>query len=332
MRKIFNYQFTNMRCLPLVITALITATTVFGQITTTKVATSTPEPLASVYDGSRNFLGDNVKSYVGQELYLNGVSEKLRGFGYDGFTLDYLRDTVTDRTNIYKCCDGFNSKYDALVGKYFTVVDVIAHPKSTQDKFLYGSKYFLKLQEKESKDIVYFEYDSRYSFNFPFIVVGHFNWLKQNYIGKIYVIRGKNWISDEPMADISTGKPVSSFTAGAKWKVVDVSVEDRFYSLSLILQNEKLERIPYSVDRIHVYHFVIEFDRAEVFRRKFGDIIWQKILDGKVSIGMTKEMCEISWGTPKKINETISTGVKREQWVYEKNYLYFVNGVLNTIQ
>ncbi|MFX9016039.1 hypothetical protein ABTN29_20430 [Acinetobacter baumannii] len=33
-----------------------------------------------------------------------------------------------------------------------------------------------------------------------------------------------------------------------------------------------------------------------------------KILEGKVKIGMTKEMCLLAWGEPKKINETITAG------------------------
>lgn len=54
------------------------------------------------------------------------------------------------------------------------------------------------------------------------------------------------------------------------------------------------------------------------------------IVSGEVHIGMTKDACELSWGTPDKINKTtFSFGVK-EQWVYrEKNsYLYFEDGVL----
>ena len=47
---------------------------------------------------------------------------------------------------------------------------------------------------------------------------------------------------------------------------------------------------------------------------------------------MSKEMCELSWGKPKSINETITSGKKSEQWVYSDNYLYFDNGIVTAIQ
>lgn len=49
------------------------------------------------------------------------------------------------------------------------------------------------------------------------------------------------------------------------------------------------------------------------------------VVSSEVHIGMSKDLCELSWGKPDKINKTTySFGVK-EQWVYrEKNaYLYF---------
>jgi type IV secretory pathway VirB10-like protein len=53
-----------------------------------------------------------------------------------------------------------------------------------------------------------------------------------------------------------------------------------------------------------------------------------------VSIGMTQqEVIESSWGKPQSINRTMSRYGEREQWVYGgRNYLYFENGKLTTIQ
>lgn len=49
---------------------------------------------------------------------------------------------------------------------------------------------------------------------------------------------------------------------------------------------------------------------SETYHKKFGVEIFNLILKGKVKIGMTKEMCELSWGKPKSINETITSGKK----------------------
>lgn len=303
-----------------------------GQITTTKVATKVEQIGNSQYDSTKNFLGNDVYKYVGQELYLKGQSESLRKYGYRGFSIDYKKNSLSDETNIYKCCDNYNSKYDELNGKYFTVLEVIKHPKATESEDLYSKKFFLKLQEKEKKDIVFFEYDSQSDHSFPFIVVGYFNKLKQTAVGKEYIVRGKNWLSSGPMTDMKTGNLVSNFEAGGRWKSVDVTIEEKYYTLSLILENEKGEQIPISINNSNKIYWVFEFTQAEDFKKKFGDENWQRILDGKVKIGMTKEMCELSWGKPKSINETITSENISEQWVYTDNYLYFDNGILTAIQ
>lgn len=53
-----------------------------------------------------------------------------------------------------------------------------------------------------------------------------------------------------------------------------------------------------------------------------------------VSIGMTREQVKASsWGRPTRVNTTTSAYGDREQWVYgSRNYLYFENGILTTIQ
>lgn len=62
----------------------------------------------------------------------------------------------------------------------------------------------------------------------------------------------------------------------------------------------------------------------------------QHILDGNISIGMTKEMAEASWGSPRDVNRTVTANMVREQWIYgsvrNRRYLYFRNGVLDSFQ
>jgi hypothetical protein len=66
-----------------------------------------------------------------------------------------------------------------------------------------------------------------------------------------------------------------------------------------------------------------EKKRIKAERRKYG-----------VSIGMTmEEVQDSSWGKPQSINRSIYANTTREQWVYGgRNYLYFDNGVLTSIQ
>lgn len=53
-----------------------------------------------------------------------------------------------------------------------------------------------------------------------------------------------------------------------------------------------------------------------------------------VTIGMSKEqVLGSSWGKPQNVNRTINAYGEREQWVYGgRNYLYFENGTLTSIQ
>ena len=57
----------------------------------------------------------------------------------------------------------------------------------------------------------------------------------------------------------------------------------------------------------------------------------------QVRTGMTSSEVRRSWGSPTKINTTIGSYGKHEQWVYERanyknQYLYMENGVLKTVQ
>ncbi len=59
------------------------------------------------------------------------------------------------------------------------------------------------------------------------------------------------------------------------------------------------------------------------------------IKERKVWIGMTAELAVMSWGKPSDINRTTNANGTREQWVYgssARNYLYFDNGILTSIQ
>lgn len=74
-------------------------------------------------------------------------------------------------------------------------------------------------------------------------------------------------------------------------------------------------------------------ERTAKFKAKYGDLKGVQIAKGYVEIGMTKEMCRDSWGSPYDVNNTIVAGNHHEQWVYSRgNYLYFDNGILTGIQ
>ncbi|TXD81073.1 hypothetical protein ESY86_20150 [Subsaximicrobium wynnwilliamsii] len=73
--------------------------------------------------------------------------------------------------------------------------------------------------------------------------------------------------------------------------------------------------------------------RLNKFVKKYGKEYGEIVTNYKVRIGMTKEMCEDSWGKPESINRTTNAYGTSEQWVYDGgSYLYFDNVKLTSIQ
>lgn len=67
--------------------------------------------------------------------------------------------------------------------------------------------------------------------------------------------------------------------------------------------------------------------------RKYGASNANLILQGKIRIGMTQEMCIDAWGNPSDVNKTSGSFGVHEQWVYGVgSYVYFENGIITTIQ
>ena len=72
--------------------------------------------------------------------------------------------------------------------------------------------------------------------------------------------------------------------------------------------------------------------KAKIIKR-FGVSNAKLIMDGRVKIGFTKDMCIESWGEPDMINTTITRTKRWEQWVYGYNtFLYFDGNRLVVIQ
>ena len=326
----------------ILITVILFSCSSFAQITKTKIIEKIEIKDTSPYDSLTNFLGKDVHKYIGQNLYVLGKPEQLR-FDYEGFILDYqyefdldqrLKDIYsrTKRNNVYKCDSTkhcFRTKYEDLEGSYFLVKNVFDHPKNK------GEEYFLELEEKETKDKVYYEYDSNNFLSvFPFLVVGFYEKEKKRLIGKQFVFKNnilKSSVYGSGL-DLVTGEPNTVLT-GEIWKCIDLTIEEKECELSLVLENStgKTTTIRHSVIDDNA-NSVYTPKEANTLISRFGSLNFKSILESKVKIGMTKEMALFSWGKPNDINKTITTNNTSEQWVYDDNYLYFEGGKLTAIQ
>lgn len=202
-----------------------------------------------------------------------------------------------------------------------------------------------------------------------FVVVGYFEKQKQLCLNKnFYVKKIEYGIKDVAVI----GTTINLKTEGEQWQCYDVTMlSDNKNSLMVpaaLLKNSNGSRIAgYIVNTItsgyvggeviavNLYAtFNTEAEHNKIVRDKLAkereqaakDAKYQQeliskygqenaslILNGKVKIGMTKEMCIASWGEPEKINTTTIGNIMDEQWVYDiGKYLYMKNGVLTAIQ
>ena len=151
------------------------------------------------------------------------------------------------------------------------------------------------------------------------------------------------------------------------WTCIDVQVrmynEKDMFDFSnvnpivFIFENEKYgkhyyyQSTPYQYSRINfkeqqigdfiLYSYYLEKEKEKKekndIRRKelvtkYGSYYANLIMNSKICIGMTKDMCIESWGKPQHINTTTTASIEEEQWVYWDNYVYFSNGKITAIQ
>ena len=213
-------------------------------------------------------------------------------------------------------------------GEYFNVLNVFKYKCETTDcigsyvDLMNDRKYMVKLIRKTDNDTLYLK-KGHYLMD-DFTIVDDFNNLKKEYVGKKYVSRGVNF-SFSGTKDISTKENIT-LNSGEVWEITDYTLD-----LSEITHNKRFilqkDNVTISVAKDYVLDKTQFFsiEESEKYLSEYGETNWNKILAGKVVIGFTKEMCELSWGKPKDINISSHSP---EQWVYEDSYLYFKDGKL----
>ncbi len=71
-----------------------------------------------------------------------------------------------------------------------------------------------------------------------------------------------------------------------------------------------------------------QVDRYSYLVGKYGTSVGARLNEGKVWRGMTSEMAQDSWGSPKKINRLIGGNNIKEEWIYQQYWLFFRDGIL----
>ncbi len=263
-----------------------------AQIGTTPVA----EPKVTtntVFDSSYNFLGrNNVESYAGQTLFV-----------------------LPGKYAFY------NPPYERYGGRYFHV-DSVKNVNWIEWKF-----YLTDKDDPTVHNVFIYEYKER--IKFPFLVVSHFNYLKEKFVGKKVII------SDYALYrrfDIVTGDTINIAQWGKRvWECTDITVikDDVTPVVAIVKFGNITAAIPIRKlglsdeesrnDIKHVY-LKSEWDKLVA---KYGYTMVNCALETRLKVGMPEELLLYSYGKPDHINYE-SYG---KQYVYEDgDCVYVKNG------
>lgn len=229
----------------------------------------------------------------------------------------------------------------------------------------------ITLRNEHNKDTIYWIIDqARFLDSSPFFLVPYFEKQRNFYLDQNIVLKSSDRTNTnlQNLVDVNTGEMVN-IKYGEVWKCSDVSFidsKDAYYLKCFFFLKNGDKEIKISLESgLLRSYFILESEfiqienekkkkeeerqREQEERKKQEQIDKAKyksdciakwgaktggyIADGKVVLGMNKEMCLASWGNPININRTVIRGLTSEQWVFGwGTYLYFENGVLTAIQ
>jgi hypothetical protein len=228
----------------------------------------------------------------------------------------------------------------------------------------------ITLRKEANQDLLYWFVDQARFIGSPFFLVPYFEKQREIYLNQNIVLRDSDRTNTnlQNLIDVNTGATIN-IKYGEVWTCSDISLiesKDSYYlKCFYFLKNGNREvKIDLESELIRDYFMLeTEFIKQELEKKKkeeerkkeeeerkkkeqldrvkfkndciakWGQKKGSYISDGKVLLGMNKEMCIAAWGHPININRTIVRGLTSEQWVYGwGTYLYFDNGGLSAIQ
>ena len=200
------------------------------------------------YDVTRNFLeGENLYSYIGQELYVipQVVSKSLFGGVNEGYYDGFLPSSVTEYTsgdmlhyNAYKSGLGNPSTPAKYLARRTFVVDRISQVTDSPHEFIFF------MHDKKTGEHVNYLYNIKgvdnddahgfWSFpDFPFLTLSHFNYLQKKYIGKPLIVSAHPFRANQEGShkfepkDINSGETIQLPEADYyQFKVEDIVLDE----------------------------------------------------------------------------------------------------------
>lgn len=228
-----------------------------AQFTTRELPSSTSAaPKSLVFDSLDGMIRNNEpQQYVGQEIFFvpkkvtaegKGSYEATYEYIYTQLPKGYKTQTVKNTYMPVAQGDKARTSYNAVAGKYFKIIEVL---DKTEISPFEGGGLFVKLEERESKDVVYFDIykykDSEQYRYAEYIIAGTFIKLQQRYLKQVFFLRD----NEDALKEINTGEMIPQ-RMGDEWQCTDVTFtadngEYRVYSPTLIFKNKEGKEVAY---------------------------------------------------------------------------------------
>lgn len=186
------------------------------------------------------------------------------------------------------------------------------------------------------------------SYNSQFVVQGHYEKLKELYVGKKFLYKLNAWSSSH-YYDVKSGN-YAKIGDGSMWVCTDIQVEDRrihrnsnkYSPLLMFFTNDNNRRIYcyyedfFDMEDISECGLTDEKVKTQYFVSKFGKKYGTAILNGRLEVGMTMGMIESLFGNQTPVTKTTSINmtngrtVKAQKWIY-KELVYSQEGIPMTL-
>lgn len=284
--------------------------------------------VALEYDSLSNFLGFRYEQYQGQTLTILPSFGKFKKERYEGFVKNPNR-SIYQKSNIYSPSKKVKSivdgtPYNDLIDRNFTVKNTLKTKEGL----------FLHLCDSENSESIYFSYDPSYENKFPFIVVGYFQKMENDLLGRKYYARVNKINHFARYNQNTTDVYGNEFKAeiGSEWEVTEVQAIESVLSSKIQLKLTGMERDIFIIKDLMKEYDIVEKERYDVVKSSYSEDIFIKVLKHHYDLGWDAYLVRLSLGRPKDINRTTTGSSHTEQWVYEGRYLYFTDGKLTSIQ
>lgn len=183
---------------------------------------------------------------------------------------------------------------------------------------------------KDETDRCCFIYGALYKHSFPFVVLSHFNYLKDRYVGKQYIIQSEFRI--HPI-DIITGDSIKiKDDTQIIWAVTDLTIIENknimAMELAFIVKNGnattyiEAEEFAKSFEN-NGRRYIYETTEWNSLVKKYGLVMMKLVLNEEIKVGMPEKLLFYSWGKPERVN---SSSYGNKQYVYDNNYVYVKDG------